>query len=222
MTAVVFTDGRRSYIGDTIASFEAHVTGNVAERIIHDDSGDPDNYQWLTDTFPDWHLIHGTRGRLGFGGAVRNVWRHLTDTTGPPFIFHLEDDFTFLRPVNLDDFASVLDTRPGLAQLALRRQAWNAAERAAGGVIELNPAAYVDHTAGGHEWLEQRLFFTTNPSLYRRSLCQRGWPRGSESEGKFSAALLAAPDVWCGYWGARNSGVWVEHTGRERFAGAGY
>jgi hypothetical protein len=224
VTVVVFTDGRRDYIERTIASFDEQVTGRIAERIIHDDSGDPANREWLADLFPDWHLIHGERGRLGFGGAVRNAWSYLAGTPdGPRFVWHLEDDFVTLRPVDLNDLAAVLDAHPHIAQIALLRQAWNAAERAAGGVVELNPSAYLDSADdAGRQWLQHRQFWTTNPSLYRRSLCARGWPRGAESEGRFGGSLFDDPDVWCAYWGARDSGQWVDHVGLERAAGAGY
>ena len=225
-TVVVFTDGRRAYIEDTIDSFEANVTGTIGDRIIHDDSGDTANHCWLRQTFGDrgWRVIYHEHGRRGFGGAIINAWRHLADhaSNDDRFVFHLEDDFTFNRPVDLDDLAGVLTAHPHLVQLALRRQPWNDAERAAGGVVEQHADDYTEHTDGVHAWLEHRLFFTTNPSLYRRGLVHQGWPTGDQSEGRFGLRLTASdPALRFAFWGGRDSGEWVEHIGAER-AGCGY
>lgn len=216
------TDGRRDCIARTIPSAIDNLTGPITHRIIHDDSGDPDYRSWLAAEFPTFDLVGPPNGRSGFGGAIASAWSYLTDiATGVDYVFHLEDDFTFRRPVNLAAMATVLATRPYLAQLALRRQPWNPAEIETGGVVELHPDAYQDCGGDGHRWLEHRMFFTTNPSLYRTALCASGWPTGDRSEGVFSARLFSDPDVRCGYWGPRDSGEAVTHIGKAR-AGVGY
>lgn len=218
---VVFTDGR-DYIYETIPSALANLHGPITRKVIHDDSGDAGVHDRLRETFPDFDLAAHPAGRQGFGGAIRNAWRLLA--AGPErFVFHLEDDFTFNQPVDLAAFAEVLDSQGHLAQLALRRQPWNDEERAAGGIVEQHPHDYEEWSdvRSGHTWLEHRRFFTTNPSLYRRELCSVGWPDCQFSEGVFTHRLLADPDLRFGFWGARDSGEWVTHTGRER-VGSGY
>lgn len=215
---LVMTDGRRDYLERTLASFDARVTGPVTRRIIHDDSGDRDYSAWLGEAFPGYGLIGGARA--GFGGAIDRAWRVIA-TCPERFVFHLEDDFEFVQPLDLTDLAHVLDLAPYLVQLALRRQPWNAEERAAGGIVELCPGDYVEATIPGGAWLEHRRFFTTNPSLYRRELCTRGWPSGRDSEGRFSRDLFVDATARAGFWGARDSGEWVHHIGHQR-AGTGY
>ena len=217
LALLVMTDGRDT-ITETIRSFDEQVTGPVMHRVIHDDSGEPDHRQHLQESFPDFEVIGGNRS--GFGGAIIRAWRHLR-TVPVDWVFHLEDDFTFNRPVALDGLAEVMTANPHIAQMALRRQPWNAEERSAGGVVELHPDRYQDCTDGHNAWLEHRSFFTTNPSLYRRNLCDIGWPKGNESEGRFTAKLVADPQVRFGYWGSRQSGEWVTHIGEER-RGRGY
>lgn len=213
------TDGRGDILDRTLTSFDAMVEGPITRRVIHDDSADPGYRERLAGTYPDYELIGGERA--GFGGAIRRAWQHVARYP-ERFVFHLEDDFTFNRPVDLASMASVLDTHPHLVQLALRRQPWNDLERAAGGVVEQHPDAYTEvNDENGRAWLEHRLFFTTNPSLYRTSLCRQPWPRGPESEGRFTHQLLASPKVRFGYWGARDSGEWVAHIGDHR-NGTGY
>lgn len=225
---LVLTDGRADCIARTIASAEEHLPASsgwwpIGRRIIHDDSADPAYRAWLALEFPDWEIVAPER-RLGFGGAIANAWAHLCATAEGDtceFVFHLEDDFTMNGPVDLTGMAAVLRATPNLAQMALRRQPVNEIERAAGGIVECWPDEYREHKRGNLAWLEHRLYFTTNPSLYRRSLCWRGWPTVHASEVAFSQALFADPDARCGYWGARDSGEAVHHIGDAR-VGTGY
>lgn len=224
ISLLVMTDGRRDCIAATIPSALANLSGPITHRIIHDDSGDPEYRGWLADTFPTFEIIGGDRA--GFGGAIRRAWARLVTRAMVPraerFVFHVEDDFTFNRPVDLTELAEVLDHQADLVQLALRRQPWNPQERAAGGVVEQHPDDYLERTDGAHRWLEHRRFFTTNPSLYRHELCHHTWPAGANSEGHFTHQLLVArPQYRFGFWGARDSGEWVTHIGNER-VGAGY
>lgn len=225
----VFTDGRRDCIERTIASAAEQLQGPITERVIHDDSADPDNRRWLLETFPDWSVI-GADTRQGFGGAIINAWRDIDQRSSAWWVFHLEDDFTFNRRVDLMSMAAVLASHRYLAQLALRRQPWNDLERAAGGIVEQHPDEYVEREdALGNRWLEQRLFFTTNPCLYDAALVNAGWPTGARSEGRFTHQLLAdglpwgehPDDVRFGYWGGRDSGEAVYHIGDHR-TGTGY
>lgn len=218
---VVITDGRTEYITRTIPSALANLDGPISERWIYDDSGDADHLAWLYQTFPQFRIIHHVQGRQGFGGAIREAWRTLRFESAADYVFHLEDDFTFNRPVPLEDMIEILDENPRLAQVALRRQSWNSAEKAAGGVIETNPDAYIER--GGHfvSFLEHDLFFTTNPSLYSRRLIeQHDWPTGEKSEGMFTVQLREARRTFA-YLGERTDGPWVHHIGDER-TGTGY
>lgn len=218
---LVMTDGRDT-IYETIPSAEAFLDGPISSRWIHDDSGDLANTDKLHRVFPDWRIT-SSAGRQGFGAAIRDAWTILRSASSAPYIFHLEDDFLFRRIVPLIPMADVLADHPHLAQLALRRQPWNAEEAAAGGIVEQHPDDWQDCTDhAGRQWLESSRNFTTNPSLYRRTLLELDWPAGADSEGHYTAALRSAdPDVRFGYWGSRDSGEWVHHIGNVR-KGTGY
>lgn len=237
---LVMTDGRLHHLQRTVPSFMFALDRPdlVTELWIHDDSGDPAYREALVELFgPTGFRIVSTPGRSGFGGAIRSAWSTLRAHSTAPFIFHLEDDFVFHRTIPLSAMVKVLEHHPHLAQMALRRQPWNDAERAAGGVVEQHPEDYSDAewwydvydragTPDGYDrlvalWLEHRRFFTTNPCLYRRSLMDRGWPDGVNSEGRFGIDLFADGVLAAGYWGARGSGEWCEHIGVER-VGTGY
>lgn len=219
ITLCVFTDGR-DHIYDMIPSALEHLHGPITRKIIYDDSGNPENRSRLADTFPDFVIAHHLDGRQGFGGAIRFMWRYFAAEESNPWIWHAEDDFLYDRDVNLEAVIETMNVRPELVQMALRRQPWNAQERAAGGIVESNPAAFYDQQVNS-PYLAHRQFFTTNPCLYRTALCSLGWPEDPHSEGKFGARLLEDPNTKFGFWGDRASRPWVEHVGKER-AGVGY
>lgn len=216
---LVMTDGRDGHLAETLPRAAAVVPHTAL--VIHDDTGDLEHRQHLQETYA--HLgtdVIGGPERRGFGGAIRAAWQYVA-TLPERFVFHLEDDFV-ISDVDVAAMAQVLELRPNLVQLALRRQPWNEAEKAAGGIVEQYPDDYTETGWGEHRWLEHRRFFTTNPSLYRRTLCAGGWPDGEHSEGRFGLALTVDnPDVRFGFWGARDSGELCHHIGHTR-VGSGY
>lgn len=219
---LVMTDGRDAEMAVVLSSFNRNVTGPVDRVWVHDDTGDDDHRDMLQAFLGDGVRLIGQGRRRGFGGAIAYAWAVVAACTRARFLFHLEGDFEFRRPVDLTAMAAVLDQHPHLAQMALRRQAWSSAERAAGGVVEQAPDDYADREWDGHRWLEHRRFWTTNPSLVPMWLVRQGWPAGPESEGRFAAHLWATnPVARAGYWGARTDPPWVEHIGVQR-VGHGY
>ena len=223
VAVLVITDGRDDYLAATVASAMRSLTGPIVEWWMYDDTG-RDNYRHqLARRWPTFrHFNAGAR--QGFGGAIQAAWRHLAEHSTADHVFHLEADFLFCRPVDLGQLAAVLETRPHVAQLALVRQAWNATELAAGGLLAAHPGAFTERAdRDGRRWLEHRLWWTTNPSLYRRTLLDVGWPDGPQSEGTFTHRLLAlgtpevAPQYLAfGYWGGLDDGEWVDHIGHRR------
>lgn len=216
---MVLTDGRRGCLEQTMASFLTSVTGPVGAVLIVNDSLDPGYAEFLQEVYGAAARIVSRDEKLGFCGAVQLGWSELPE--GTEMVFHLEDDFTFNRPLDLLPMAEALRAHPRLVQLALRRQPWSEEERLAGGVVEVWPEEYESHWWEGHEWLEHRLFFTTNPSLYRVELTHAGWPDPPACEAAFTGRVLEDPGARFAYWGTRFSGPWVHHIGDER-AGGGY
>lgn len=215
------TDGRKELIAQTIPSFLENASYPPTYAYIFDDSGDSDYQKWLFETF-NFDVVYDDH-RKGFAGAVRGAWKFLSQlpTHFPEFIVHLEDDFLFNRQVDIQAMIDVLESRPYLKQMALRRQPWNVQEKAAGGVVEHRRREFTEVTDGPHTWLEHRCFFTCNPSIYRRSLTSMGWPLGSRSEWRLTKQLLQKRDTRFGYFGGFDSGEACFHIGNER-KGKGY
>lgn len=222
VTLLVISDGRREYIKQTIPSALAMLEGPVTKRIIYDDTGDPHERDWLREKFPTFTVAHHPYGRQGFGGAIGFMWNWLAAHDPNEWIFHAENDFTYNEPVLLDRMMGVLERHPNIVQLSLKRQPVNHEEREAGDFIALHPDDYTEVKENGDVWLEHRRFFTTNPSLYRKGLCSRGWPQESQSEGKFSGYYFRDhPDHVAGIWGRKWDAPRVTHIGDER-TGTGY
>lgn len=227
---LVIGNGREKCLRETIASAQLHLDGLITERILYDDTGDPDYRSELRSVYvpQGFEVIDGGPPR-GFGGAIRCSWEWLKRHTACDYVFHLEEDFTFTRDVDLDAMADCLAVHRHLLQLVLKRQPWNAEERTAGGIIEQHPDDYEQRIDNGWSWVEHRRFWSTNPHLTRMRLVRTAqWPTGTESEGRFTHALLAADrdevpasELRFAFWGHRNDPPWATHIGDER-TGFGY
>lgn len=153
----------------------------------------------------------------GFAGAIKEGWEQITCD----YVFHFEADFIFKAPVDVGRMIELLERRPHLVQVALKRQAVNEAESDAGGVVEVNPASFMQSADGRAVWTEHNVFFTTNPSVYPRWVLDRGWPQKARSEGRFAIALFDEdPARRSCYWGDKYGEPLVEHIGER--AGVGY
>jgi hypothetical protein len=205
-TLLVVTDGRDGYLEQATDSMWAMLPG-PDRRVMVDDTGDPAHTALLRVMFPDFD-VHGREGRRGLAEAVRFGWG-LCDTD---YVFHAEDDFTYNRPVDVIGMAATLRENPTLSQMCLLRQPWNAEEQAAGGIVEKDPADYIDRDG----WLEHRRLFSLNPCLIPRHIYELGWSDGNERG--FTDLLLDLGYTF-GYWGSRGDPPAVTHIGRARAAG---
>lgn len=239
LALMVVTHGRSECLMRTAASLVERWEGPAIDSVVVvDDSGDPDYREWLLSDAVSG-LLHGLPGqpvaqvvshksRKGFAAAINTGWVAVRDHD---WIFHLEDDFVFEAPVLVDEMISVLLSNDHLVQMSLLRQACNDQERDAGGLVQAHPGEFVEHTDGRRWWMEQRLYFTTNPSVYRGSLTRIGWPWGQSSEGVFTHTLkdfgffvgakLVKPDeVRFGVWGRTTDPPRISHIGER--TGSGY
>lgn len=219
VTLLVFTDGRGECLTKTLQSADLAMDGEpITRRIIIDDSANPEYASWLDNTYGHRYEIVHNPERSGFHGAIKAGWEA---AAGADFVFHLEDDFVFMRPVEISKMIDVLSRQHHIMQFALMRQPVAEQEIQAGGLMRVWPEGYTEVQEGTNVWCEHRLFFTTNPSLYRGELMQIGWPQCHHSEGEFSRLLFQNRDITCAYWGYKFEPHRVLHIGEER-VGEGY
>lgn len=191
---LVISDGRHEYHHRSLASALEHLP-----------------------KFDHYVLVEDLDHRLGFAGAIQEGWRRVL-ATAAEYVVHWEADFIARTPVPVDRMIGVLRRHPHLAQISLKRQPVNEAERVAGGFIERDPDSYTE-IHDGDVFTEHRVCFTTNPSVYRAELCRSGWPQVPRSEGVFTHQLLGA-GLRFAVWGCKTDAPMVEHVGER--AGRGY
>lgn len=220
---VLMANGRRSYLERTLPGLYRLLEHELVERlIVHDDSADRDFRRWLLEELDRHSRITPelvTTDRAGYGGAMASAWA-AARSTGLPLVFWLEEDF-LLDDVPLEQMAELLEARPELAQVVLKRQAWYRGEVKAGGMIERFPGRWAD-VDEPYPHVEHRIFFSVNPTLFRSELLDRPWPKTAGSEATFGRELLFdEPHRKFALWGSSSSPPAVEHIGKER-AGHGY
>lgn len=163
------------------------------------------------------HVVDDRDHRLGMAGAVREAWEWALDE-GVDHLLHLEEDFRFTAPVEIDAMVYVLERAPHLAQVVLKRQPWSPEEQAAGGIVECHPDDYVECGGWGRHtrWTEHRRIFSLNPCLIPRHVLELGWPDGNEAE--FTRVCLDK-GLSFAFYGAKFDPPRVVHVGAERGAG---
>ncbi len=210
---VLLTTGKRDTLPATIASAEEMLSGPIGRRLICVD-GPRQLARTIADEYPTWD-VEPIRG----GGYPKAVAAALEKALGcgQPWIFWLEDDFTFEEPVDLSAMQGLIE-RHDLAQLSLMRQPWYEPELEAGGVIAMNPDAFIQRDG----YVEHAAYWTMNPMLTTRSLlAEHRWPQGRRSELRFGHSVFSDPRTRAGILGAIDDPPRVEHIGLER-AGRGY
>lgn len=165
ISLVITTDGRASCLEQCIASVRENING-VATKTIIDDSADAGYALWLDQTFPDFRIVHHET-RRGLGGAVRSAWTEALSSR-PNYVFHCEDDFTFVEPVDLEWMTDLLVAHPHLAQISLKRQPVDGVEINAGDFMKVDPLLWTNC----FNYVEHETLFTFNPCVIPAMVAQ--------------------------------------------------
>jgi len=207
---LVVVSDRRSHLAGCLSSQDEQILEPFDLTVLVDDSGEGHHEH----RYDDFDVVVAHPERRGLAAAVQSGWFAARECD---WVFHLEEDFTFTRPVSLkrlEETATVCD----LAQLVLKRQPCNPDELAAGGMVENTPELW---TAHDHPYahLQQTYLFSLNPCLIPRWVRDVGWPdNGGERE--FTDRLHAEhPDATFGLWGRRHDDPAVRHHGDTRSNG---
>lgn len=220
-TLVVYlTNGRKACLLESMETLPGHLTLPADPHLlIVDDSGDPEYRKFLRDRFGEvWEISEVGGAAQGYSAAVQHIWRK---AEAYDFVFLIEDDFLFERPVNLQDLATSLRHCPEVAQFVLLRQSWFGNEVEAGGLLPALERMGHKLTHVGTNWIEHRATWSTNPTLFRGGnwVKNHPWPSGEGSEYRFGQSLfLTEPKTVCAYWG--DGTEYVRHIGERK--GFGY
>ncbi len=218
-TLAVLTHGRSRTLDATLRSFTDKVKPHPARVLIHSDGPRSVELQARGLT-AEQRFDSQQRGFCQATGRLWN-WASEPDIETTEFVFWLEHDFVFLRPVDLTDLATVLNDDKSLAQMSLMRGPVSTEEINAGGLYNLRRGDFdpiisydLDISEEPMHWLQHRAYFTTNPSLMRTAwMSANPWPTDeSHCEGRFGIDLLQRGFSF-GVWGGGEP--WIDHTGRR-------
>jgi hypothetical protein len=213
---LVTTHGDAPHLPETLTSFERWVTPDPVVRLAVVDGPDALLPSTVQPGGPWW--TRQAQNQYGFCVTVRTGWDLARDAIAEhrlDYVFWLENDFRFFRPVQVDLMAYAIGRfrHLGLSQMSLLRQPVNEREIIAGSVLPTIEPAPVQHMG----WIAHSGYFTTNPSLIPAWLFDFDWPEGPECEGKMGLRLRDA-GLTFGIWGEGDE--WVEHLGTRN--GKGY
>jgi hypothetical protein len=159
-------------------------------------------------------------GHHGYIGSVQRLWRYISTRVRADFVFLAEDDFLYVKNVDLPAMMRVLAGNRSLRQIALLREAAYAREREPGDhILSWNRDSFTMMSNNrGDDWMEHRNFWTMNPSLIRRDvIVNNPWPTQANSERLFGDRVLAEKSARVAFWGAGDA--WLRHIGETRAGG---
>ncbi len=218
----VIGNGRKALLDKTLASLKENVNYPFLNKIMINDTGRTGYALQLEEQYAgEWHII-SHQFNEGLSGSIRSLWAaaRLYDVD---YIFHVEEDFTFNQPIDIDSMRNILEFNPNIAQVALKRQPCNPAEIEVGGFMQQDPDSYEvsglrSLDGDDSDWVfhaKHRNFFTLNPCLYPRWVIDLGWEQGW-GEKEFGERLFADANVQCAFLGKVNDPPLVDHIGNYR------
>lgn len=209
---------RSGYLRRSLASLVENVSGPIQRRVIYADWSDP--FRAELDEIASAHGFYVVgSGHHGYTDSVRRLWRYVDARVSEPFVFMVEDDFIYDRPVDLAPLLQVLRRQPLVRQIALLRGPCYPRELEGDGILGWPREKFTARDAGtDRARLEHRLFWTMNPSLFARSVVQTPWPARVSSERAFGDALLRDPKARFAFAG--DGEPWITHIGEVRSSDA--
>lgn len=199
ISLVVISDGRDELLTQTLASFREHAR----------------DYELMHT-----HAVDDREHALGFCGALSAGMKSASADPDAHFIFHLEEDWRFLRPFSVAAMAAILRADRECFQVSLLRGP-HGDEGPAGplGWPEVEPMSLTAEGQPIIDYLQHALYYTTNPNLIRitdaASIAKVTPPN---CEGNLGSWLI--DQGW--HFAALGEGEpWIEHTGVQR-TGVGY
>lgn len=201
---VCLTTGKRDTLEQTLASANARLHGPIARRLLLVDAE-------RTRLAPEGWDVEPLGATRGYSVAMARAIQRAIGS-GQPWIFWLEDDFTFNRKVDVRRMQATMEAYPDLAQLVLLRQPWYEPELEAGSLLA--DPRYSFAQRNGH--VVHRAYWSMNPMLTRRELLARyEWPQMPGSEKRFGRRLFTDESAKVAFWGKRDAAPLVHHHGRQ-------
>jgi hypothetical protein len=210
-------EDRREYLRRSLASLTERVSGPITRRVVYSDWSDEFRPEVETIAKEFGFYVAG-EGHHGYTKAVSRLWSYIDRRVTEPFVFLVEDDFLYLRDVDLAPMIETVRRSARTKQVALLRGPVFDREFDLGLLGWPEDDFELVDEGTDRERLEHRLFWTMNPSVFRRELVRTPWPLVHSSERRFGDLLLRDQDA---RFALRGSGeAWIEHIGEVRSTSA--
>lgn len=215
---VVEDDGRPHYLDETISALRRTLPMDDLVKILVNDSGDEDYANHLRGTYPDFEQVHHET-RRGLRGVQISAWQTALDHRDVDYVLHWEGDFLpLIDKIPVDAMRWLLESRPHLAEVALKRQplARYPGEIEHGGYMQLYREHYVERPG----YVESKMVFTMNPCLVPRKVVELfvECPLDGNPESYFTPYLVER-GYWFGFLGTIDEPPHVFHLGIDRAPG---
>lgn len=216
---LVITDNRLPCLRLTMEGVAKYMSAQFSDWVMVDDSANSEFQDRIHYYYPNFRIVSNERN-LGFGLTMARAWGIVRECKCD-YVFNLQNDFVLRRRVYLTHLIEVMQSRPDLIQMSLRRQPVNQKEKDAGGFVELFPQAYRDMEWNGYHWLEHNMRFTMNPAIIPGWVANEDWPQPPYCESQFGVKMRER-GYKMGIWGKREDPPLVEHIGDVRTRPDGY
>lgn len=211
-------DERLGYLERSLSSLAASVQGEIVQRVVYSDWPDEvvPRVREIADRFGFY--VAGS-GHHGYVRSTQRLWRYIDSRVKADYVFLAEDDFIYLREVDLGQMVKTLARKSALRQVALLREAAYAREQEPGDhILSWDRESFQLVREGQAAWLEHRNFWTMNPSLFRRDLVAKNpWPTSQNSERLFGDRIFSDKGARVAFWGSGDA--WLRHIGETRAGG---
>lgn len=208
---------RREYLRRSLASLVERVHGRIGRKVVYSDWADSVSDELRAIAEASGFYVVGNRHH-GYTESARRLWRYLDTRVSEPYVFLAEDDFVYLRDVELAPMVETLRRTTRLRQIALLRGPVFPRERSGEGILGWPEDGFerLEQDNPDRARLEHRLFWTMNPSVVSRTIASTPWPAKRSSERAFGDALTKDPRARFAFWGTGEP--WIEHIGETRAA----
>lgn len=215
VVVIIMSTNRYDYLEKTLQSLREKVSFDgceLADILVIDDyplKRNTEKMLDLTTTYGPLTVLEHTTNE-GLPETWRHAWDIIKSTKSYEWIFHLEDDIEFQRPLSIKH--DLIDTYTSaeipLSQLALSRQAC------------YDPSIDVfthlrDGTHGTQmkKFVTQERYFITMASLYPRDIVDK-FPSASLTHQEHTVADFYAPKLVGGVLGSRHDPPYIHHLGQ--------
>jgi len=122
VTLVITSCGRMDLLDKTISSLQATDWNDFAFKILIEDSGDKEIWNYLDKTYINtFDLIIKNEKNLGKHASIDTAYSHVKTK----YIFHCEDDWWFFRPGYVKDSLRILERYAWVSMVSLRSTYWD-------------------------------------------------------------------------------------------------